>query len=359
MKRLTLLIIAALLVLSLACSFGKSTSPATPEGSSAAEATTGSEASGDNAEATAESPETAEEEGPGDMEELPTLSSKDLEGLDSYRLTLSYRSEMEDGTTEEGSIFIEETRDPQAYRMVIGDQEESMEIIVIGKDQWMNLGGEWMYSQVSEEEMEPFGSGMIFDPDEFFSELTGEDYEYVGKEKINGIQTKHYHIHLDQYADFGDLADVQKGEADIWVAAEHGLPEFPVKLVITVEGENEDGTMTTDTIQMEVTDINTPIKIEPPADAAAGLPGALPEYPNATDIAILGDMYSFHTDDDVATVQAFYEEALDDAGWTKSETTEMEGMVMQTWTKDNESIMLMISADEEQGGSSVIITAGE
>ncbi len=360
MKRWTLLIVVALLVLSLACSFGKSeptsSTPATSE------ATMESPASGGNGSSQATT-EPADGNG-GETDDETPFTEADLEGLDSYRSMMTYRTETEDGTVkDEGSIYIEETREPQAYHMVITDKGEdggTMEIIIVGQDQWINLDGEWMYSQASPDEMDDFGMGMIFTPDEIFSGAANGDYDYVGKEKINGIRTKHYRFDLDpaQAADFGDVTDMTEGQADVWVADEPNLPHFPVKLVIVTKGEIEDGVQGTATIEMEITDVNAPITIEPPADAAAGLPGDLPEYPNATDVAILGDMYSFQTGDDVATVQSFYEEALNNAGWTKSETTEMEGMVMQTWTKDNESIMLMISAADE-GGSSVIITAGE
>ena len=361
MKRWTLLIVIALLALSLACSFGKSKPVANPT----PEATMENPASGGNggSQATAEPSNGGQSEENGGEETMPDFSTADLGGLNSYRATLTYRTEYEDGTIEEGSIFVEETRDPQAYHMIITDNSEdggTMEMISIGQDQWINIDGEWMYSQVPPEEIEPFGGALILDPEEIFTEVSKEDYEYVGKEKINGIQTKHYHFELDpaDAAEMGDMSEAEEGTADIWIANESDLPEFPVKMLIVTKGKMDDGTIATTTIEMEITDVNAPIKIEPPADAAAGLPGDLPEYPNATDVAMLGDIYSFHTDDDVATVQSFYEEALNDAGWEKTESTEMEGMVMQTWTKGDESIMVMISADEE-GGSSVILSKGE
>ncbi len=365
MKRWTLLIVIALLVLSLACSFGKSSSPTTSS-SSGGEATAES-SGGNSSQPTAETPSgggtTAEDNGGGDESDMPTFSETDLEGLNSYRSTLTYRTQIDDGTVEEGTIFVEETRNPLAYHMTITDKGEdggTMEIVSIGQDQWINIDGEWIYSQVPESELDSFGGALLFDPAEIFAEISTEDYDYVGKETINGIHTKHYRFNLNtaDALEMGDLAEVEEGTADIWVANESNLPEIPIKLVILTKGKTEDGATATTTLEMEITDINANFTIEPPAEATTGIGDDIPQYPNATDVALFGTMYSFQTSDDVETVKSFYEEALSNAGWTKSEDSSMEGLVMQTWTKGDRTLSVMISITDD-GGSSVILTTEE
>ena len=366
MKRWTLLVVVALLVLSLACSFGqKSSTPEPAGGGGSAPATEAPQGGSGGGEATV-APSAGGDTEDGDEAALPTYTGDELEGLNSYRSTITFHAETDNGTVvEDGSITIEETRDPQAYHMVMSgmgnDPQDQVEMIAIGQDQWIKFGDEWMYAQAGEDETSEFGD-VLFSPEEIFSDMAGNDYDYLGKETVNGVKTKHYRFQItaDAAAAFAEMGSVEADTVDVWVANEHGLPEIPIKIVIVVKGEvGDNGEHGTATITMELSDVNANFTIEPPADAGANAFAGLPEYPNATDVSIFGSMFSFHTTDDVETVQAFYEKALTDAGWTKGEISEMEGMVMEDWTKDDQTLSLMITADEENGGSSVMLMTGE
>ncbi len=363
MKRWTLFIVIALLLLSLACSFGGASTPV-PDNGGGTQAT---QESSTNGGATAEPPSpssgNAEDNG-GEEGGMPDISAEELKGLDSYRLSITFNATSDSGeVTEQGEILMEETRDPRAYRMVIkdlGNEGEEMEVIVIGQDQWMRMGDSWIHSQIAPEDVDEFGNGLVLSPDDLLSEISTGDYEYVGKEKVNGVKTKHYRHEMsaDEAAGIGDMASIESGVVDVWVADEHGIPEIPIKILITVKGEIENGVPGTATVDMEITDINANITIEPPADAGDGSIAGLPDYPNAQNLASFGDMISFQTDDDVETVQSFYEEALSQAGWSKGDSSVMEGLVMEDWTKDGQTLSLMITA-EESGGCSVLLTIGE
>ena len=119
----------------------------------------------------------------------------------------------------------------------------------------------------------------------------------------------------------------------------------------------EDEKLTTYFMSVDVTDINKDMTIEPPAEATSdGLPDDIPAYPNATNQSTMMGMISFETVDDFDTVVDFYAVGLVSAGWSKAEGgMSMEGLVMDTWTKDARTLQLTITTDEDTGEVSVLM----
>ena len=359
MKRWMLLLVAALLVFSLACSVlggdEGTTEPGTP--GEAGEETPVSQAT----EKATEAPEEGTSEAAAEDESTPPVMDENaLEGLDSYRSTWHMRMETDDGTTVEEMVFEQEAiREPPAQRMVIrgtGTESQTIEMIQIGDTQWMNFGeGGWMQTAVGEDEA-GFEEGMLYSVDDFTSIATDKDYEYLGKEKVNGVRARHYRLNLNalEMSALTNGSDVDEVNAEIWVADESGLPEFPIRFVMESHGEVEEGKQGTTTLTQEVYDINAKFTIEPPEGASeTGLPDDVPMYPDATELTSFAGFVSFHAADDVDTVTAFYDTELQSAGWTKGGDD-----FFPTWEKDGRTLQLMITANDD-GGTDVMITFAE
>jgi len=339
-------VIAIVVLASLACSIGGIGGGEAPEEPSAPPPA--------GEESGAEAPPS--EEGGEEEAPLPEVASDALSGLDSYRARTVTQWTPEGGSPESFMIEQEETRDPPASRFLMTSSEnpdESMEWVQIGDTAWMCFGGTCAQTQPGEEEFASTMGDMLFEPADL---LSGSDYRYVGRETVNGIATRHYILSLSP-ADMAVLAqaEVSSVEAETWIADETDLPTFVVRYVLrwtgTQDGETGDGELS-----FEVYDVNAPITIEPPEGATTGFPEGVPEYTSMQDLVIMEGFISFSTTDDAATVADFYRAQLASLGWTAESDDEMEmgAMVIQTWSKDGQSLSLMISTQE--GTTSVVIT---
>jgi len=361
MKRWSLLVIVGLLLFSLACLGGGGKVTETPAATQE-----------QGGAATQEQPVVTEEattQPAGEEESAPELDPNALEGLNSYRSRVTIRTDYEDGKFSEISMEQSETREPRAQHMSMTmagegvEQTSTMEMIQIGDTQWINFGeGGWMQSQQSPDATpEAFGGGFTSFSD-MASSMDKEDYEYIGKETVNGMKTRHYRLKISPteaaLMSMG-ATDVKDVKADVWITDQSDLPEFAVKFVLIVQGtfkENDQERPGTATITQEVYDVNASFTIEPPEGAEnAGLPEDIPAYEGATDLFSMPGMTSFKSADDMAKISQFYQDELPGNGWTQKEISDLGTMVMQTWEKDDRTLQIMISP-EDAGGCSVILT---
>lgn len=377
MKRWLLLIISALLMFSLACSALEGLMDGNDDGAEVtAEVTEELDDEGEDEEAPTEvvEPEETEEEAEveeDDAEEEDAaleLDADALEGLTSYRSRMVMRTEYEDGTVEEMVLEEAATRDPQAQYVSMGgifpEEEDvgTIEMIQIGSTQWINFGGGWMQSEVEEDDATGFGEESLISFEDFFADTDEDDYDFVGKETVNGVETRHYELKLGPMDLLGLTAasDLDDVSGDVWIADEGDLPAFPVRFVIEASGELEEGRRGTFLFEQEVSDINEPFTIEPPEGAeAGGLPEDVPLYPDAVDLTAMPGMVLFTVADDVATVGEFYTTELEAAGWTRSETLDTEDMIMDTWEKEGTTLNLTVTENTEEGGSDIMILIEE
>jgi len=363
-KRWLLFITVALLVLSLACSLGGS----------------GSEEPTAEAEVTEEetAAPTEEERGGGGLEDEEVDEGNGKEGaagdleidpgamdeLSSYRSRITMQIESAEGEGETIDVELSATTDPLAQHIVMFSQGQEVEMIQIGNEQWIRFGEDWMQSTIdaTETDMTEELSSFFMDVEEFGA-LEDEEYQYVGKEKINGMNTRRYR--LEHAALLGDLGfgaedEIDKGEAEVWIVDEPDLPKFVVRADVTLEGMI-DGEAGKFIVMQEIYDVNADFTIEPPADAASGgLPADIPMYENATNVNAMMGMSLFSTPDDVATVADFYVEAMPENGWTRDEAQDMvvEGTAMYTFEKEDRTAQITITEGDEEG-SDVIITIEE
>jgi hypothetical protein len=362
MKRWFWLLIGLLLIISMSCRFlpGRATED-DDQPETAVTAVVVPEDNEDSDDGPA--PDTSDEDdGPApdtsDEDEGLMIDSDALDQLSSYRATIAWRTEKADGTVESFQMEQWATRDPSAQRFIMESEDGDVEFIQIGSDTWMRFGTEWM--QTSSESESDFAD-ILSGGDDWISSVEDGDSEYVGQERVNDINTRHYRVKYNagllNWFDESDGVDtINEGMADVWIADEPDLPRFAVKYAMELEGSTE-GAEIKMTMTQDVYDINQPFTIEAP-EGVGGLPDDVPVYPGATDLTSMTAFTMFSTVDDVATVTEFYEEALSDAGWQQQEDGMVsDEMVSTSWEKDGTTLSLMITSGSD--GTSVMISVEE
>jgi len=352
MKRKLLLLVGILLIVSLACSglsFGGSDEPAEDPNADVT-----MEAVVEDDEVVEDEPAIDDAEEADDLDEALTYDSDGLDQLDSYRATISYELKKAGGTTDSFRLEQAATREPAAQHLTMSSADGDIEYIQIEDQMWIRFGEEWIQGSADTADMGDDGFGsMLSSSDDWISDVDEGDYEYLGKETVNGIRTKHYRVEYSEgwmgMLDQADAdGDIDNGVADVWIANEPDLSEFIVRYRVELEGtlDGEEGTVT---LAQDVTEVNEDIKIEAPQGVAmGGLPEDIPVYPDATDLTSFGGMTTFTAPDDVETVDDFYTDALADAGWEKGgDGFDMENMVSSTWSKGSEELSLTITADDD------------
>jgi hypothetical protein len=397
MKRTAMLLSLVLLILSLACAAlgGDKTPEPGAEVTAIVErpetATPKSAAEDTPAEPTPTSPPTATPTPPPTPTPAPTETPEEPEDtgfsvdpdafneLDSYRNEVTMSFESADGETGDVTVLQELVRDLEAQRVVmsfegdfplLGEEMEDlagfeMEIVQIASQQWVRMGEMWV--ETSPEE----GSFDFQDMDEL-TELIGpeelndlsdeERLEFVEREEVNGLQTRHYQGEyaegfFDQLDLDADKGEVEEAALDIWIADAPDLPQFTVRMLLDVKGviEGEEGTLT---VVQNVTDVNQPISIEAPEVTMDEFPEDVPEYAGAEEVNVFGGLISFSTADSVADVADFYREGLEANGWEQTDSTEF-GAVMETWNKEGRELSLTITRDDEENLTNVLIIISE
>jgi hypothetical protein len=177
------------------------------------------------------------------------LQVADLKGLNSYRLAMTYSSQPAGGPATE-IVFTEEwVREPPARRLSVsyGADMPTMEYIIVGGSAWMNVGGTWMVT--SETEVQDANDNMaeFMTPD---SNMTP-----VGEETVNGVHCKHYILDVE--------TDLETVHHEMWVADQDDLPPVVIRAVYQVTISMGETTLVNGG-EINVSDINTPITIEPP-----------------------------------------------------------------------------------------------
>lgn len=296
-----------------------------------------------------------------------------LDKLDSYRLTIEFRSEnVDSGIVEETHMEIAYTRDPKAEHTIMtggmgGGSVESVEIVQIENQQWMKFGTEWMYSEVAEGEEDFSSDAMAF---EDISEADLAGAKDLGKDTVNGIRCRHYEFDETMAGFAADIEteDVEEVYGEIWIAAEKGLPAFMVRYEVEMSNKaTDDAPAEKMYVTMNVTDVNSDIVIEPPAEAEAATGteagegtgdavGDVPMMPDAQNQTIMGDIIFYDIESSFQAVVDFYAAEMESAGWTKEATTmSIENLLMETWSKDGNSLQLTITAEEGSDVVSVMI----
>lgn len=285
----------------------------------------------------------------------PDLDVDALEGLDSYRARFQADWNPDEGEGETFTFEEARTRSPSAQRLLMKgmSEDETVEIVQIEDQSWMCTGGACTQMQADPDDLaSSFSEAAMFDP---AGTVDDADATFVGRERVNGIQSRHYKLNLTaMQATFLAQGDVSDVDGDVWIADEPDLPELAVRLEMSWT-ETRDDVTGQSTFLYETYDINAPFTIEPPQGAAeSGLPEDVPSYPNAEQTFSMGGMATFETPDAVSDVADFYRENLAAEGWTVESDDDMEDMVQQVWSKGERTLTLL--ASNQDGVSSVMIS---
>ncbi len=359
MKHTTKLLIALLMLLTLACGIVRPRETPVAEEPKVVE----EDPPAGTVEVTVEVPEvTAVPPDADDASPRLSVNPQALDELTSYRGRIITKVENGQELAEEVTMELMATRDPRAQQISTVMDGESFTFIITENELWMGFGDEWSRMPTDDpEEMLGDFDDLFMDQSELLADIDNVNYEYIGREVVNGYNSHHYRLKYDSMADFMgmEIDEIRNAEADIWIADEPDLPDMMIRLVMIIEAtaESEEGTFH---ITFDIYDVNDPsIVIEPPETAASGgLPAGVPEYPGATNVMSFGGMMSFDTEDDLETVWAFYEENLEAAGWERIDGMDFDDFVMETWERDGQELQLSISV-EDDGSTSILIFAGD
>ncbi len=286
-------------------------------------------------------------------EETLSLDSRNagLDQLKSYRARWQAEWRVtEAGKTESLSWdFTEEyTAELQARHVVwraqtASSESTAVEIWRIGDTTYVR-GGEpgkppACFAMSSDDQLQTITRG-IFDP----RVLGGlEGARYVGSETVNGIKTKHYKYDEKAFS----VAGTTKVSGDIWVAADGG---YTVKDTVSWIGSaGLLGASATSTGEgkwtWELTEVNRPLTITPPADCATPEAG-LPVLSDATEKSSVGPVLMYKSATAMADAVKFYKEQMAAAGWTLASENTLGGQLSQlTFKKADRQAQVMISAD--------------
>jgi hypothetical protein len=326
-------------------------------------------------EATAETPaEVIEPTLEPVVEEVPTLAAEDTLNLDSVSEGLSqlnsYKSTLDlhfTGKDAQGqavdtswSMAEDFIVEPRAQRILWTGSESkggepatvtSWESIAVGGSTYMistdASGTETCMALTTEDQSAP---EQALSPDMWGSI---SDARYVGKENVNGVETKHYAWNEGAFGVFG----LASGEGDTWVAVDGG---YVVKQVIEATGKgifmagtDEEGTTTW---EWNLTDANGNFEILPPEGCESATQG-IPMMADAAEKATMGDMMTYTSPSALADVVSFYKAEMPNAGWQLSgEPTVGEDFAMMEFTKEGSTASIMASYDASVQKTSVVIT---
>ena len=171
-----------------------------------------------------------------------------------------------------------------------------------------------------------------------------------------GILTDHYQVTSVNMVS-SKLTDVK---ADIWYAQDGG---YVVKFngqangtgLSEVDNLNVTGTISWD---YELTDVNSVDNIALPEVCQTAAEGGLNDVPvpeNAFDVSQIGSMMSFTSPEESSILADFYRNEMPLNGYSLSDETALDDFYVLTYTRAEETIVVMISG-LSSGGSDAILT---
>ncbi|GAB4536138.1 MAG: hypothetical protein Kow0063_21230 [Anaerolineae bacterium] len=315
------------------------------------------------------------EGGSGELEEAELdldTSVSGLENLNSYRAAFRFDwngtkgGQPVTGFMEMRSAFV---RQPPAQELYFeGQGFEAGEDQGLGKVAFIQVGDTaWFYESESDSWMQvpagslDFASGLFFQPQDLL-----QDFDIIkGRrsptpKQVNGVQCQ---VYMFDESDFGLTAggEVTRADGEVCVAVDGG---YVVQLVVDAdfrytdpEEVFEEGNIK---MTFDISEVNQPITIEPPAEAEAQAGGRedVPMLPDASvEIASPG-FISYRTGSNVADAAQFYQDEMPGFGWTADESNMVfDENALLHYNKGAETVDIIIGRDE--GGTNVLITISQ
>jgi hypothetical protein len=162
-------------------------------------------------------------------------------------------------------------KDVKVEGAVVAPDQFEMKMTVAGQDfgfvkiadkAWMQTGGVW--TPVDSDEFS--FSFDEFDLDELTIGMVPQEVVQaakVTKERVGGVDTTRYSFDkaaIQSFAGHGDMDEVDAAQLDVWLTADG----IPLKMAAEMSGHATDGEEASMTFDMQLSDINSDIKIKAP-----------------------------------------------------------------------------------------------
>jgi hypothetical protein len=286
-------------------------------------------------------------------EEIELANSSNLDKLDSYHAAYSWKwTETKDGSTTTGFWDATEaySRADSARHSIWSGTDGSFETISIGQVAYFRGDDDEWLSMFSSEES-PFGStAFLADP---LSAISGNKGRLVQRGmSVNGVTADHYKL-AESSGGFLAFGVADKMDGDVYISPQY---DIVVKYVAHYEGAKlglSGGTNGVLDVTFDLTDINRPVKIEPPEGVAPPIAEDIPIVEGATEITAMAGNVSYRTTLSVEAVTTFYNEQMKVLGWKAEEP--MAGML--TYSKEARQAIVMIQAETDYTSVTVIAAA--
>jgi hypothetical protein len=176
----------------------------------------------------------------------------------------------------------------------------------------------------------------------------------------NGVECHVYKFNEKDFdvAELPEGNEVQRAEGEVCVAVDGG---YVVQLIVDADFRyaDPDEIFEEGNVKMtfDISDVNQPITIEPPAEAEAQT-GGRDDIPMLSDAQVefsSAEFITYRTASSPADAAQFYETEMPNQGWTASEDSyTFEDGAFLDFQKDNTTASVIIGTDEN--GTNVMIT---
>lgn len=311
----------------------------------------------------------------GDSEEAEldlSTSVSGLQNLGSYRAAFRFDwngtkgGQPVTGFMEMRSAFV---REPSAQELYFeGQGFEAGEDQELGQVAFVQVGDTaWFYESESDSWMQvpagslDFAEGLFFQPQDLL-----QDFDVIkGRrdpvpKQVNGVPCYVYTFNEKDF-DLAESGTVVRADGEVCVAVDGS---YVVQLLVDADfrytdpGEVfEEGNIK---MTFDISDVNQPIAIEPPAEAEAQAGGRddIPMLPDAEVEFGGAELISYRTASSVADAAGFYQGEMPKNGWTADEGNMVfDENALLHYTKGGETADVIIGMDEN--GTSVLITIGQ
>jgi len=374
-------LILALATLACGINLGNRSQEATPQATKAAEATKPAATKPAEAKPTATEPaapaektvEPAATPAPagGEEAQLNLKSSvSSLQNLSSYRVGFRFdwkgtkAGQPVDGYIDMRSAFV---REPAARELQFEakgmDQTQTqtpskVSFIQVGDAAWLyeSQSNTWMQVPAGES---GFAEG-FFKPETLMAGFDiSKGRRSLLPQEVNGVSCyKYTFTEKDFAASAGETVKNATGEA--YIAVDGG---YVVKMTMNgdVNYTKSDQMFDEGNIKLtfDLSDINKPITIEPPAEAKAQTGGRedMPKLPDAKVELSTSELVSYRTGSSIKDAAQFYETEMPKNGWTAGESNQdliMDDSAILSYTKAGETANVIVNKDDK--GTSVMIS---
>ena len=320
--------------------------------------------------------EAATESPGGETEEIELdlgSSVSGLKDLNSYSATFRFDwNGLKDGQPVTGFMEMQSAfvREPPAQELYFeGQGFEGQEKQGLGEVAFIQVGNTaWFYEGESDTWMQvpagslDFAEGLFFQPEDLLKnfDVTKGRRDPIPKE-VNGVPC---YLYTFDERDF-DLSsssqdEVVRAQGEVCVALDGG---HVVQLVIDADFRYTDPGQVFEEgnvrMTFDISDVNQPIAIGPPAEAEAKMGGRddIPLLPDADVEFASAELISYRTESSVADAAQFYQDQMPNNGWTADEGNMIfDENALLHYNKDDETADVIIGSDEN--GSNVLITVG-